>query len=365
MLRSIVGVSSRSVAATFAAPATQLRVCTRGLRSLADLTSSIESQSSKATEQIKASAGRVSAEKSEGVFPTLSKKSAQPFRQSLVLTLSCPDTRGIVHRVTGWLASRHFDIRDSAQYGDPDTARFFMRVHANGPDARTVDIAALVDEFRRDVGEEMKMNFEIVDEDVKPKTMLMVSKIGHCIHDLLYRYSVGTLPVRIPCIVSNHSTFATLAAQHNIPFHHLPIDAEHSKEWQEEQILKLVEEHQIDLVVLARYMQILSPKLCEVMSSRIINIHHSFLPSFKGAKPYHQAHTRGVKLIGATAHLVTSALDEGPIIEQDVERVGHAYTPSELVKMGAEIETRVLARAVQWKAERRILENGGKTVVFN
>lgn len=163
--------------------------------------------------------------------------------------------------------------------------------------------------------------------------------------------------------MSNHSAFAALAAQHNIPFHHLPIDGEHSQEWQEEQILKLVEQHQVDLVVLARYMQILSPTLCELMSSRILSIHYS-LPSFKGAKPYHQAHARGVKLIGATTLLVTSTLDEGPIIEQNVERVDHSHSPSELVKIGAEIETKILARAVRWKAERRILENGNKTVVF-
>lgn len=191
-----------------------------------------------------------------------------------------------------------------------------------------------------------------------------------CIHDLLYRHSTNTLPVSIPLIISNHPTFSNLAAQHNIPFHHLPIDPsakpgeEFSKEWQEDKILQLVSQHEIDLIVLARYMQILSPKVCEKMSEKIINIHHSFLPSFKGAKPYHQAHHRGVKLIGATAHLVTSSLDEGPIIEQDVERVDHSYTPEELVKKGAEIEMRVLARAVRWKAESRVLMNGEKTVVF-
>lgn len=175
------------------------------------------------------------------------------------------------------------------------------------------------------------------------------------------------MPVNIPLIVSNHPTFQALAQQHNIPFYHLPIDVASgkTKEWQEAEILKLVDEHKIDLIVLARYMQILSPALCDKMSGKIINIHHSFLPSFKGAKPYHQAHTRGVKLIGATAHLVTSALDEGPIIEQDVERIDHSYTPDEMVKKGAEIEQRVLARAVVWKAQRRILENGPKTVVFN
>ncbi|PWN27277.1 putative formyltetrahydrofolate deformylase [Jaminaea rosea] len=292
------------------------------------------------------------------------KASSSP-HQSLILTLSCPDRSGIVHSVTGWLASRSFDIRDSAQYGDPDTGRFFMRVHANGPKGRVVDLNGLRGEFERDVGGKMGMEFEIHDEGRKGKVMLMVSKIGHCIHDLLYRHSVGTLPVSIPCIVSNHTTFATLAAQHGIPFHHLPIDGQHTKEWQEEQILQLIEEHDIDLVVLARYMQILSPKLCEVMRGKMINIHHSFLPSFKGAKPYHQAHQRGVKLIGATAHLVTSDLDEGNIIQQDVERVSHSDSPSDLVKKGSEIETRVLARAVTWFAEHRVLVNGNKTVVFD
>jgi formyltetrahydrofolate deformylase len=190
----------------------------------------------------------------------------------------------------------------------------------------------------------------------------MIMASADCLNDLLFRISTGVLPIQVPLIVSNHQEFRSLAEAHKIPFYHLPIDAASgkTKEWQEGELMKLAEQYDIELVVLARYMQILSPKLCEAMSGRIINIHHSFLPSFKGANPYRQAYERGVKIIGATAHLVTADLDEGPIIEQDVERVTHAHNPSELVKIGAEIEARVLSRAVRWMAERRILSNGQK-----
>jgi formyltetrahydrofolate deformylase len=197
--------------------------------------------------------------------------------------------------------------------------------------------------------------------------MLMVSKIGHCLNDLLFRYKSGLLPVEIPAIVSNHTDFYQLAASYNIPFHHLPLAAgasEQAKQAQEARIMELIESHDVDLVVLARYMQVLSPALCTLLNGRAINIHHSFLPSFKGAKPYSQAHDRGVKLIGATAHFVTGVLDEGPIIEQDVARVDHAMEPDELTAIGRDVECVVLARAVKWFLEHRILLNGCKTVVF-
>lgn len=285
---------------------------------------------------------------------------------SFILTLACPDRKGIVHAVTGFLAQRGFNIRDSAQYGDSTTKRFFMRVHAESDEPIHFSASTFKEEFTRETGIDAT-EFEFHNDQDKPKTMIMVSKIGHCLNDLLFRVSSGTLPIQVPLIVSNHNEYAALAKSHNIPFYHLPIDAKagKTKEWQEDEIMKLVEQHNIDLVVLARYMQILSPKLCSAMSGRIINIHHSFLPSFKGAKPYHQAFERGIKLIGATAHYVTADLDEGPIIEQAVERVNHAYTPSDLTKAGSDVEARVLARAVKWHAERRLLLNGAKTVVFN
>lgn len=285
---------------------------------------------------------------------------------SFILTLSCPDRKGIVHAVTGFLAQRGLNIRDSAQYGDPITKRFFMRVHAESDSPFTFSQSSLKAEFEQKTGIH-SLDFEFHNANEKPRTLIMVSKIGHCLNDLLFRVSSGSLAIEVPIIVSNHSEYQTLAKAHNIPFVHLPIDSKtgKTKEWQEEEILKLCSQYKIDLVVLARYMQILSPKLCEVMSGRIINIHHSFLPSFKGARPYHQAYERGIKLIGATAHYVTADLDEGPIIEQDVERVNHSLPPLELTKAGADIEARVLARAVRWHSERRVILNGAKTVVFN
>jgi formyltetrahydrofolate deformylase len=206
------------------------------------------------------------------------------------------------------------------------------------------------------------------DAKRKPRVLIMVSKIGHCLNDLLFRYRSGLLPVEIPAIVSNHMDFYQLAASYNIPFHHLPLEAgasESAKLAQEARIIELLDTHRIDLVVLARYMQILSPGLCDALKGRAINIHHSFLPSFKGARPYAQAHKRGVKLIGATAHFVTGDLDEGPIIEQDVERVDHAMSVEQLTAIGRDVESVVLARAVKWFVEHRILLNGDKTVVFS
>ncbi|MEB0140123.1 MULTISPECIES: formyltetrahydrofolate deformylase [unclassified Undibacterium] len=282
-----------------------------------------------------------------------------------ILTLSCPDQRGIVHRVSGFLSDHACNIIDSAQFGDAQSATFFMRVHFALEDVNVAD-AALRAAFGL-LGSELHMNWQLHDAHHKPRVILMVSKIGHCLNDLLFRYKSGLLPVEIKAIVSNHTDFYQLAASYNIPFHHLPLAAgadAAAKQAQEQKILALVAEHQIELVVLARYMQILSPQLCTALAGKAINIHHSFLPSFKGAKPYYQAHERGVKLIGATAHFVTGDLDEGPIIEQDVERVDHSMGPDTLTAIGRDVECVVLARAVKCFVEHRILLNGHKTVVF-
>jgi formyltetrahydrofolate deformylase len=282
-----------------------------------------------------------------------------------ILTLSCLDQRGIVHRVSGFLAENGCNIIDSAQFGDAESKLFFMRVHFALEDDSVGD-AGLREGFAQ-LGASMQMNWQLHDAHAKPRVMLMVSKIGHCLNDLLFRYKSGLLPVEIPAIVSNHMDFYQLAASYNIPFHHLPLAAgaeEGAKLAQEARVLELMANHKIDLVVLARYMQILSPGLCDAMRGKAINIHHSFLPSFKGAKPYAQAHLRGVKLIGATAHFVTGDLDEGPIIEQDVERVDHAMDAETLSAIGRDVECVVLARAVKWFVEHRILQNGDKTVVF-
>ncbi len=286
-------------------------------------------------------------------------------RPEYILTLSCPDQRGIVHRVSGFLSDRCCNILDSAQYGDARSQLFFMRVHFSVDDPALTD-AALRHDFSI-LAASMNMHAQLHDAHVKPRLMLMVSKIGHCLNDLLFRYKSGILNVEIPAIVSNHREFEQLAASYNIPFHHVPLEtgaSSEAKRTQEERVLALVEAHRVDLVVLARYMQILSAPMCEALEGRAINIHHSFLPSFKGAKPYYQAHERGVKLIGATAHFVTSDLDEGPIIEQDVERVDHAMDADTLTAIGRDVECVVLARAVKWFVEHRILLNAHKTVVF-
>ena len=283
-----------------------------------------------------------------------------------ILTISCLDQRGIVHRVSGFLADHGCNIIDSAQFGDAQSKLFFMRVHFGSEDTAISDEVLRAD-FAL-LGASLNMDWQLHDAAQKPRVLLMVSKIGHCLNDLLFRYKSGLLPVEIPAIVSNHTDFYQLAASYNIPFHHLPLAAgasEEAKLAQEARILEIVEHNQIDLVVLARYMQILSPSMCAALKGRAINIHHSFLPSFKGAKPYYQAHDRGVKLIGATAHFVTSDLDEGPIIEQGVERVDHSMGPETLTAIGRDIESVVLARAVKWFTEHRILLNGHKTVIFN
>lgn len=280
-----------------------------------------------------------------------------------ILTLSCPDRPGIVHAVTGLLAQNEMNILDSQQFSDPTSEKFFMRVHFGGTSSTKSESSDLQQPFQ-ELAQNMNMDFELRPVAQKPRVLIMVSKIGHCLNDLLFRQSIGQLPIEVPLVVSNHPDFEPLAASYKIPFHHLPVNAETKLE-QERQILELIKENNIDLIVLARYMQVLSPGLCQAMSGKIINIHHSFLPSFKGAKPYHQAYERGVKIIGATAHFVTADLDEGPIIEQRVARVDHAMSPKELTQEGSNVESQVLAAAVKWFAERKVILNGHKTVVFN
>ncbi|MEU7181532.1 MULTISPECIES: formyltetrahydrofolate deformylase [Streptomyces] len=288
-------------------------------------------------------------------------QSPQPGRpDQYVLTLSCPDKQGIVHAVSSYLFITGCNIEDSQQFGDHDTGLFFMRVHFSA------DAAGSVENLRAGfaaVGDSFHMDWQIHRADEKMRIILMVSKFGHCLNDLLFRSRIGALPVEIAAVVSNHTDFAELVGSYGIPFHHVPVRRD-TKAAAEAELLELVRKENVELVVLARYMQVLSDDLCKALSGRIINIHHSFLPSFKGAKPYHQAHARGVKLIGATAHYVTADLDEGPIIEQEVERVGHGVTPDQLVAIGRDVECQALARAVKWHSERRVLLNGSRTVVF-
>lgn len=283
-----------------------------------------------------------------------------PVSEQYVLTLSCPDKQGIVHAVSSYLFMTGCNIEDSQQFGDHDTGLFFMRVHFS------VDATVTVEKLRASfaaIGDAFRMDWQIHRSSERVRIVLMVSKFGHCLNDLLFRSRTGALPVEIAAVVSNHTDFAELVASYDVPFRHMPVTRENKAD-AETALLELVREENVELVVLARYMQVLSDDLCKQLNGRIINIHHSFLPSFKGAKPYHQAHARGVKLIGATAHYVTADLDEGPIIEQEVERVGHGVTPDQLVAIGRDVECQALARAVKWHAERRILLNGTRTVVF-
>jgi len=275
-----------------------------------------------------------------------------------VLTLSCPDRPGIVHAVAGVLADNGGNITESQQFGDPLTGLFFMRVQVTS--AVTYDeLAAALD---RVAGEfEMTWSLDVAGRPVR--TLVMGSTAAHCLNDLAFRQRSEKLPVEIVAVVSNHTVLEPLAEFYGIPFHHVPVTAA-TKAEAEARLLELVDELDVELVVLARYMQILSDDLCRRLEGRVINIHHSFLPSFKGARPYAQAHDRGVKLIGATAHYVTGDLDEGPIIEQDVERVDHTQSVDDLVALGQDVERRALARAVRWHAEHRVLLDGHRTIVF-
>ena len=278
-----------------------------------------------------------------------------------VLTVRCDDRPGIVHAVSGFLVEQSGNIVQSQQYGDPETGGFFLRVHFELVGER-LPVERLRERFAP-VARRFAMVWEMWDAAAPYRTLIMVSRFGHCLNDLLFRWSTGSLQIEVPAIVSNHRDFERLAASYGIPFHHLPVTPQ-TKADAEKQLLELVDDLGIHLVVLARYMQVLSDATCEALAGRAINIHHSFLPSFKGARPYHQAHARGVKLIGATAHYVTADLDEGPIIEQDVARVDHGFSPEQLVAAGRDVESSVLSRAVRWHSETRVLRNGPKTVVF-
>jgi formyltetrahydrofolate deformylase len=285
-------------------------------------------------------------------------------QQEHILTLSCPDRRGIVQRVSGFIAESHANILDLAQFSDLQTGRFFMRVHFVLENENT-DTDVLRKSFGM-LATTMKMQWDWHAAGRKSRVLLMASGEGHCLNDLLFRSQNGLLPVHIVAVVSNHDRLRSLVDRYQRPFFCFPLNAgasRHERQRQEKKISDIV--HQgVDLLVLARYMQVLSAEFCEALPGKIINIHHSFLPGFRGARPYHQAHTRGVKLIGATAHFVTSDLDEGPIIEQDVIRVDHAMSPETLAETGRDVETVVLARAVKYFVEQRIFLNGAKTVVF-
>ena len=284
-------------------------------------------------------------------------------KDQFILILKCPDRKGVVAAVSGFLADNDASILESNHFNERMTDQFYMRTvfRQDGDDMPPLeDLRKGFDLIAR----RFNMEWELFDASIKPKVLIAVSKFGHCLYDLLHRWRSGILPVDIVGVVSNHDDMRSFVEWSGIPYFHLPVTKD-SKAEQEAAFLGLVKDLDVDLVVLARYMQILSPDLCRALSGRCINIHHSFLPSFKGAKPYHQAFERGVKIIGATAHYVTTDLDEGPIIEQGVQRVDHGDTPDDLVEIGRDVECNVLARAVLWHVERRIVVNGRKTVVFS
>ena len=275
-----------------------------------------------------------------------------------ILTLSCPDRPGIVHAITGLLLQHQGNITEAAQYNATDTGHFFMRVRFASPAPHQTLCAAV-----RELAPTFGLNWRLAESHRRMPTVILVSKLGHCLNDLLFRTRTGTLPIDIRAVISNHEDFRTQVENEGIPFHHVPVSAA-TRDTAEKRQLDIIEQSGAELIVLARYMQILSDSLCRQLEGRAINIHHSFLPSFKGARPYYQAHDRGVKIIGATAHYVTAELDEGPIIEQDIERVDHAMNVETLTALGGDVENVVLARAVKWHAEHRIMLDGHRTVVF-
>jgi formyltetrahydrofolate deformylase len=280
--------------------------------------------------------------------------------KNYVLTVTCRSTRGIVAAISGYLTEKGCNIIDSSQFDDLDTGKFFMRVSFLSEEGLTR--SALAEGFEP-VAEKFGMEWDIHDAAERMKVLLMVSRFGHCLNDLLYRWRIGALPIDIVGVVSNHFDYQKLVVNHDIPFHHIKVTKD-NKPQAEAQLLDLVEQTGTELIVLARYMQVLSDQLCTRMSGRIINIHHSFLPSFKGANPYKQAYQRGVKLIGATAHYVTADLDEGPIVEQDTVRITHAQSPDDYVSLGRDVESQVLARAIHAHIHRRVFLNGNRTIVF-
>ena len=279
-----------------------------------------------------------------------------------VLTVSCPDTNGIVREVSDFLYQRGATIYEAAQHRDALENQFFMRVEFEDTDSQLPKLGKLNEEFRQ-LASRFAMEWQFFDQRVKPRILVAVSKHGHCLNDILHRWDSGVLAADIIGVVSNHQDMSSMVEWHGLPFFHLPITPE-TKEAQEAEILEIVDAHKVDLVALARYMQILSPGLCEKLRGRAINIHHSFLPGFKGADPYRQAYKRGVKIIGATAHYVTADLDEGPIIEQAVEKIDHNFDIESLVQIGRDAECKAFARAVKWHCEHRIIINANRTVVF-
>ena len=279
---------------------------------------------------------------------------------SFVITLSCQDRIGIVADVSRFLVDHGCNITDSAQFGDAENSRFFLRISFQSE--RGHGLSTLQAAFAP-IARKFDMDVHFFDQSIPMRTLIMVSRMGHCLNDLLFRYRIKALPIDLAMIVSNHKDFSGLAQQNDIPFHLLPVTPGNKME-QEQALIELIEVGRIDLIVLARYMQVFSADLCKRYAGKIINIHHSFLPSFQGAQPYQRAHGRGVKMIGATAHYVTADLDEGPIIEQGVERVSHHSSVKDLTAVGRDTESGVLARAVKWHAEHRVLLNGNRTVIF-
>jgi len=277
------------------------------------------------------------------------------------LAASCPDRTGIIARVTGFFAEHQGWILESSFHADDEARRYFMRIEVKA-DSLPFMLAELRERFRP-IAEELQMEWKITDSAVKKRVVLLVSKQEHCLYDLLARWQSKELDIEIPCVISNHDTFKGFVEWHGIPFHHVPVTPENKPKAYAE-VQRLIDETRADSIVLARYMQILSPELCDAYPSRILNIHHSFLPSFVGAKPYHQAYQRGVKLIGAPCHYVTAELDQGPIIEQDVIRIDHSDSPDDMVRYGKDIEKTVLARGLRYHLEDRVLVHGNKTVVF-
>jgi formyltetrahydrofolate deformylase len=294
-----------------------------------------------------------------GRFPGNERQAGGYSVAEFVLTLSCPDRPGIVAAVSGLLARGGGNIVESQQFGDTSTGRFFMRVQFTFPGDQSPELRGDLTALATDLG----LDWELWDTAVAPRALILVSKAGHCLNDLLHRQRSGQLGIEIAAVASNHPDLRPLTQTYGIDYHHLPVTRE-TRAWQEAELLTLVDHYRADFVVLARYMQVLSDDWCAKLPGRVINIHHSFLPGFKGARPYHQAHARGVKLIGATAHYVTGDLDEGPIIEQEVARVDHTHGPADLMAVGRDTECAALARAVRWHAARRVLLNGAKTVVF-
>jgi formyltetrahydrofolate deformylase len=280
--------------------------------------------------------------------------------RTFILTLSCPQRPGIVHAVTAFLFGHGCDIVEHQQFDDPIRGALFLRTEVVA--AGEADAAALSSAFRAEVAEKFEMDFRLSD-DSPQRVLVMVSKMGHCLNDLIFRWRAGSLNADLVAVVSNHEDLRPMAEAAGLPFHHLPVTPE-SKPRAEQRLLELIDEYRTDVVVLARYMQVLSDNLCLRLLGRAINIHHSFLPGFKGAKPYHQAYDRGVKLVGATAHYVTPDLDEGPIIEQEVIRIDHTFDPRALATVGRDAEAVALSRAVKWHSERRVLLNERSTVVF-